>query len=244
MPTPEDNKKDRATQPEKITAEEFLTTEGQMRFLGKFLPVRSEVIYDFYHTSRDGHKTKRSITRNFRAAIRLVVGGFNETVPELYRLYYNRLFSTIWLALNWGPYTQEIKKLPDPQLRIYISQINSVDLCWQPAVENAPEGGLFVEVGTGLSDGWARIASLKPHARIVSITFERDQAEIARRIAKKLGLADRVTIRTGDIFDPATTRDLIGVADAVTAMGVIAHFPPQRKAEGLRKFAALPKPAP
>ncbi|MFF3110875.1 SAM-dependent methyltransferase [Kitasatospora sp. NPDC057904] len=222
--------------------EDFLTLDGQKRFLDAFLPVRNQVIRDFYRDGGSGHDASRSPGRKWRAALRLLGTRGDETVPELYRLYYNRLFSAIWLALNWGPYTPEIRAVADPLLRIHLSQVNSVDTCWKPAVESAPADGLLVEVGTGLSDGWARIALLMPQVRIVSITIERDQAEIGRRIAGELGLADRVRFRVGDIFSPGTTRDLAGRADAVTAMGVIPHFPPPRKAEGLRAMGAMLKP--
>ena len=219
-----------------------LTIDGQIRFLDTFLPVRDDVIHDFYHPPHKAGPTRNGTIRNLRAATRLLGTGSTETVPDIYQRYYNRLFSTIWLALNWGPYTPEIRKIEDPQLRIYLAQLNSVDTCWEPALRTSPEDGLLVEIGTGLSDGWVRIATLMPHVRIVSITIESDQAEIARRIAGKLGLADRVEIRVGDIFDPATTHDLTGAADAVTAMGVLPHFPPHRKAEGLHGMATMLKP--
>ncbi|MFC0843679.1 SAM-dependent methyltransferase [Streptomyces noboritoensis] len=205
--------------------------------------MRNAAIRDFYHTPRDGLELRQSRRQQLRAALRLLGNGTGETVPELYRLYYNRLFSTIWLALNWGPYTPEIRRIADPQQRMYLSQVHSVDTCWQPAVQNAPEDGLLVEIGTGLSDGWARIALLMPKVKLVSLTIEADQAEMARSIAARLGVADRVEVRVGDLFDPATTRDLVGTADAVTAMGVIPHFPPPRKADGLHAMAALLKPS-
>ncbi|MBD0746749.1 cyclopropane-fatty-acyl-phospholipid synthase family protein [Streptomyces sp. CBMA152] len=241
MSNTDDTAKDVTPQAARTTPEGFLTVEGQQRFLDLFLPVRNEVIHDFYHPP-GGSKDQQSMTQKLRAAVRILGGGAKETVAEMYRLHFNHLFSTIWLALDWGPYTPEIRKIADPLRRLHLSQVNSVDTCWQPAVEAAPEDGLLVELGTGLSDGWARLALLMPHARIVSITIERDQAEMARRIADKLGLSDRVEIRVGDIFDPATTHDLIGAADAITAMGVIPHFPPPRKAEGLRRMAATLKP--
>ncbi|QCX73885.1 hypothetical protein C9F11_00910 [Streptomyces sp. YIM 121038] len=228
--------------------EGFLRVEGQTKFLETFLPVRNEVIHGFYRTSRSSRTSRTSRAprtgkrKDLRAAVRLLGGGAKDTVPDLYRLYYNRLFSMIWLALDWGPYTAEIRQVADPQRRIHLSQVNSVDRCWQPAVESAPKDGRLIEVGTGLSDGWARIAHLLPQVEIVSLTIERDQAEIGRRIAERLGLSDRVTFRVGDLFDPATTRDLAGSADAVTAMGVVPHFPPPRKAEGMRAMAAMLKP--
>ncbi|WP_030241918.1 class I SAM-dependent methyltransferase [Streptomyces sp. NRRL S-350] len=231
-----------ASAPERPLPDGFLTLEGQQRFLDTFLPVRNRVLREFYHGPRTRDRAPRTAAPAWRAAIRLLGTRTDETVPELYRLYYNRLFAAIWLALNWGPYTPAIRQLPDPLQRIHLSQVNSVDTCWRPAVESAPPDGLLVEVGTGLSDGWARLALLMPQARIVTITIERDQAEIGRRIARELGLHDRVRFRVGDVFSPGTTQDLAGQADAVTAMGVIPHFPPPRKAEGLRAMAAMLKP--
>jgi methyltransferase family protein len=243
MSSPEDTQNQKTTSRSERTApDSFLTIEGQRRFLDTFLPIRNQVIHDFYHSPGNGLPTGQDRRQNLRAAIRLLGGGADETVPDIYRLYYNRLFSAIWLALNWGPYTEEIRQLTDPQLRVYHSQLNSVDTCWQPAVEDAPDDGLLVEIGTGLSDGWARIALLKPHINIVSITIESDQAEIARSIADRLDVADRVQIRVGDIYDPDTTSDLAGRADAVTAMGVLPHLPDARKAEGLSAMASMLKP--
>ncbi|WP_406346763.1 SAM-dependent methyltransferase [Streptomyces sp. NBC_00648] len=240
--SPSDGTANDLTPAKRRPPEGFLALEGQIRFLETFLPVRNAAIHDFYHTPRDDLEIRPSRRQQLRAALRLLGNGTGETVPELYRLYYNRLFSTIWLALNWGPYTPEIRQIADPQQRMYLSQVHSVDTCWQPAVQSAPEDGLLVEIGTGLSDGWARIALLMPKVKLVSLTIEADQAEMARSIAARLGVADRVEVRVGDLFDPATTRDLVGTADAVTAMGVIPHFPPPRKADGLRAMAALLKP--
>jgi len=130
------------------------------------------------------------------------------------------------LSISIGVYDSEIHAVPDTARRLILAQVNTVDTTWRPAVSRLADlggKGLIVEVGTGRGNSVARLATLLPEARIVSITISPEQHEIVRELVRELGLTN-VEVRRGDIFDPTVTADLVGQADAVGAIEVILHF--------------------
>jgi len=69
------------------------------------------------------------------------------------------------------------------------------------------QAGLVLELGTYCGYSATRMASVAPHARIVSVEFSADNAAIARRILDHAGVGDRVSVVVGHLGDGGTTAD-------------------------------------
>jgi cyclopropane fatty-acyl-phospholipid synthase-like methyltransferase len=216
-----------------------LSIEGKRAFAEDFVRVRDEVETEYY-AEVDRVVSGATRTRQFLGALfRPAIGRKVKDAEQFYQTY-GRLMRWAWLSISIGIYDDGIHAITDPAGRLHTAQVNTVDTAWQAALACAPEDGLFVEVGTGRGNSIARLAQLRPRARVISITISPEQAQIAGKIAQKLG-ASNVEIRRGDIFDPAVTQDLQGQADAVTAIEVTGHFPHDMKAKGIAMLAAMLK---
>jgi ribosomal protein L3 glutamine methyltransferase len=78
-------------------------------------------------------------------------------------------------------------------------------------------------------------ARVFPNARIVAVDLSPDALEVAKRNIEDHGLADRVSLKQGDLFAPVTNArfDLILANPPYVDEGTMADFPPE--------FAAEPK---
>ncbi len=222
--------------------QEFFTPEGQTAFARQFVAARDAAENSYYH-EHDRTVTPRMRSSKFLRA--LIKPAINQPVKDAQEFYetFGRLMRWAWLSVSVGVYNEPIQTINDPALRLHTAQVNTIDIAWQAAfsqIDYADKNKLIVEVGTGRGNSVARLASLFPHARIVSITISPEQAHIAQQTVTNLGF-NNVEIRRGDIFDPTITQDLIGQADAVAAIEVTGHFPDERKAEGIGRFAQLLK---
>ncbi len=219
--------------------QQALSLDGKQAYIEEFVSARDEV-EDAYYSEVDRHSTPAQRTRKFLSAlVNPAIGRPVEDAEQFYETF-GRLMRRAWLSISVGIYTGPIASLPDAALRLHTAQTNTVDLAWQAALARAPKKGLLVEVGTGRGNSVVRLARLLPGVRIVSITISPEQARIVQALAEKLKLRN-VEIRQGDIFDPATHTDLLGKADAVTAIEVTGHFPHERKGAGVAIFASLLK---
>ncbi len=236
----------------------LLSTEGQMAFVDYFVEARDRVENRYYAELDAGTTRRERTTALMRGFINPLIGKPIAN-PEAFYSFMERLTRWVWLSVSLGIYNNEINAIQDPARRLLVSNVNTVDVAWDAAIRQqikAEKGGLLVEIGTGRGNSIIRLAYLLPQTKVVSITICPEQAHIASALAKELG-ADNVEVRLGDIFDPDTTKDLVGKADAVTAIEVTGHFPRERKSEGMAVMGqmlksgaplslidlALPKPA-
>ncbi|MEP7286009.1 MAG: class I SAM-dependent methyltransferase [Chloroflexota bacterium] len=217
--------------------------QGQRAFAQTFIAARDKV-ENVYYALADEQTTPAARTRKFLGAMLDPILGKPMSDAEQFYQTFGRLMRSAWLSISVGLYDEEIQHIEDVAQRLIIAQVNTVDINWRPAVShiaNTSKGGLIVEVGTGRGNSIARLATLLPDTRIVSVTISPEQREIVQGIVTEMGLSN-VEIRLGDIFDPSVTEDLVGQADAVGAIEVILHFPTNRKVEGMRMMTRLLKP--
>jgi cyclopropane fatty-acyl-phospholipid synthase-like methyltransferase len=219
------------------------TLAGRQAFADAFIAARDKVEADYYAVA-DQRSSPGARSRRFLAStLKPVIGRPIGDVEQFYQTY-GRLVRWAWLSISIGVYDAEIHAVPDTARRLILAQVNTVDTTWRPAVSRLADlggKGLIVEVGTGRGNSVARLATLLPEARIVSITISPEQHEIVRELVRELGLTN-VEVRRGDIFDPSVTADLVGQADAVGAIEVILHFRPPGKVVGMRTMAGLLRP--
>ncbi|MFB9908846.1 SAM-dependent methyltransferase [Allokutzneria oryzae] len=213
----------------------------QLTFASAFTAARDAVEEEYYADLARGHSAaelrRHYLTSMAKPLLGRAIGG-----PVEFYDTWGRLMRHAWLSLSFGVYGAEHRALPDPATRLAAAQVNTVDLAWEPALAAAPAQPLLVDVGTGRGNSAARLALAHPAARVVTLTLSPEQAEIARRITTRLGVADRVEVRVADVLDATATADLVGRADGVTAIEVAGHFPEERTADGFRAMAALLKP--
>jgi predicted O-methyltransferase YrrM len=224
--------------------EERYALAGKQQFLEGFIPVR-DVIEDAYYAEADQRTTPSVRTRKFLGAlVNPIIGRPMRDAEHFYQTF-GRLMRRAWLSISLGLYDDAIEGVQDTARRLLLAQLHTVDTNWRPAVSHiasAHQGrGLIVEVGTGRGNSVARLATLLPDTRIVSITISPEQHELVSRLAQKLGLKN-VEIRRGDLLDPSLTEDLAGQADAVGAIEVVLHFPTARKPEAMQRLARMLKP--
>jgi cyclopropane fatty-acyl-phospholipid synthase-like methyltransferase len=219
------------------------TLAGKAEFADVFTAARDEV-EEAYYAAADRLTTPGARSRRFLAAmINPMIGRPMRDAEEFYQTF-GRLMRRAWLSVSLGMYDPEIEAVADTARRLALAQVNTVDTNWLPAVSRvagAAGAGLIVEVGTGRGNSVARLATLLPRARIVSITISPEQHEIAEAVVRTMGLTN-VEIRRGDIFDPGVTEDLVGQADAVGAIEVVLHLPAEMKAAGMGMMTRLLKP--
>lgn len=213
----------------------------QLAFARVFINARDAVEEEYYTDLARRHSPADLRRQYLTSMAKPLVGRALGGPVEFYDTW-GRIMRHAWLSLSFGVYDARHRALPDPVTRLAAAQVNTVDLAWEPALAMAPAEPLLVDVGTGRGNSAARLALAHPAARVVTLTLSPEQAEIARRITTRLGVADRVEVRVADVLDPAATADLVGQADGVTAIEVVGHFPPDRAADGVRTMAALLKP--
>ena len=215
--------------------------QDQLVFAREFIEARDAVEEEYYADLFRRHSPaelrRHYLTSMAKPLLGRAIGG-----PVEFYDTWGRIMRHAWLSLSFGVYGDEHRALRDPATRLAAAQVNTVDLAWEPALAAAPKEPLLVDVGTGRGNSAARLALAHPTARVVTLTLSPEQAEIARRIAARLGVADRVEVRVADVLDATTTADLVGRADGVTAIEVAGHFPEERTADGFRAMAALLKP--
>jgi SAM-dependent methyltransferase len=217
-----------------------LTAANKQAFAQRFVQVRDEVERHYY-ADADNHTSAGTRTRRFLGALINPIIGRPVNDAEHFYQTFGRLMRWAWLSISVGIYDDDITAVPEPDRRLHTAQVNTVDIAWRPTISRQPEDGLIVEVGTGRGNSIARLAQLFPRARIVSITISPEQASIAQQIIQQMGVTN-VEVRLGNIFDRSVSRDLLGQADAVSAIEVTGHFHYDRKAEGIGIFASLLKP--
>jgi cyclopropane fatty-acyl-phospholipid synthase-like methyltransferase len=217
---------------------------GKQAFIDGFTPTRDAVETAYYQKADLSTQPGQRARKFLGAMITPMLGRPMRDAEEFYQTY-GRLMRWAWLSISLGSYNSELLAVQDPQTRLNLAQVNTMDITWRPVISHLSSLGsapkTIVEIGTGRANSVVRLAQLFPDARIVSVTISAEQYEIARGIVKKLGL-NNVEIRLGNIFDPAIHSDLIGQADGVGAIEVTGHFPYERKAEGIGIFASLLKP--
>lgn len=212
----------------------LLSTEGQMAFVDYFVEARDRV-EDRYYAEVDGDTTAHQRAMTLLGGFVKPLLGMQIANPQQFYSFLGRLTRWAWLSTSLGIYNDEINAIADPARRLLTAHVNTVDIAWDAAIRQqikAETGGLLVEVGTGRGNSIIRLAYLLPQTKVVSITITPEQADISTALAKDLG-ADNVEVRLGDIFDPDITKDLVGKADAVTAIEVNGHFTHERKTEGM-----------
>ncbi len=222
--------------------DQALTVKGKQQFMESYTAVRDQ-IEDTYFLEADKTSSPGERTRKFLGSmINPLIGRPVNDAAHFYQTY-GRLMRRAWLSISLGIYNDEIRQVSDIQRRLNLAQVNTIDLNWRPALHhlaNQPDG-LIVEIGTGRGNSVVRLAQLLPHIKIISITISEEQHAISSRLVRELELSN-VEIRLGDIFDRANSNDLIGKADAVGAIEVTGHFPPEQKIEGITIFASMLKP--
>ena len=216
---------------------------GKSAFLETFVAARDEVEAAYYEVA-DRQTTPNERARKFLGAMLNPILGKPMRDPEQFYQTFGRLMRRAWLSCSVGMYGDDVQRVAGDAERLILAQVNTVDINWRPAVSRIARAGgrgLIVEVGTGRGNSVARLATLLPEARIVSLTISPEQRDIAQGIVKEMRL-DNVEVRLADVFDPAATADLVGEADAVGAIEVVLHFPAARKLEGMRLMTRLLKP--
>lgn len=78
---------------------------------------------------------------------------------------------------------------------------------------------IIVDFGCGVGGTMFRLAERFPSARLSGVTVSRRQVEVARRLARELGYADRCSFSHADF----QTADLALEADAIVAVEAFAH---------------------
>ena len=219
--------------------------QGKQAFLDAFLPVRNRVESEYY-AAADLMTTPGERTRKFFSAqLNPIIGKPIANVEQFYQTF-GRLMRYAWLSLSVGLYDSEIQAIPDIERRLLLAQVNNVDINWRAAVSHIDQHlsgkGTIVEVGTGRGNSAIRLALMLPLTQIISVTISPEQYEIVSAIVREMGLSN-LEVRLADIFDPASTQDLIGRADAAGAIEVVLHFPTARKLEGMRRLTDLLKPS-
>jgi cyclopropane fatty-acyl-phospholipid synthase-like methyltransferase len=209
-------------------------------FAHRFVTARDKV-EALYYAEADRAMTPGVRTSKFLGALFNPIIGRPVKDAEHFYETFGRLMRQAWLSVSVGIYNDDITALSETASRLHTAQVNTIDLAWRPTVSTIPADGLIVEIGTGRGNSVARLAQLFPQARIVTITISPEQKVIADQVIAEMGITN-VEIRQGDIFDPAVTDDLVGQADAVGAIEVTGHFPHERKAEGIGRFARMLKP--
>jgi cyclopropane fatty-acyl-phospholipid synthase-like methyltransferase len=233
-----DNQRDFDTQ-FPVTFEDRLSLDEKRNFARSFVAARDAVEGDYY-AGIDKTVSAQQRTRRFLGA--LIDPAIGRSVRDVEAFYqtFGRLMRWAWLSVSVGIYSPEIGALDDVAQRLHIAQVNTVDTAWRLAYAlQKPQ--LIVEIGTGRGNSIARLAQLFPQAQIVSITISPEQCEISRQLMQTLGVTN-VEVRLGDLFDEGVTADLVGAADAVTAIEVTGHFAHERKAQGIGFMARLLKP--
>ncbi|UQA57552.1 SAM-dependent methyltransferase [Polyangium aurulentum] len=216
---------------------------GKSAFVEAFVGARDKVEAAYYEIA-DRQTTPNERARKFLGAMLNPVLGKPMRDPEQFYQTFGRLMRRAWLSCSVGMYGDDVQRVATEAERLILAQVNTVDINWRPAVSRIARAGgrgLIVEVGTGRGNSVARLATLLPEARIVSLTISPEQHDIVKGIVEEMGLSN-VEIRRADIFDPAATADLVGEADAVGAIEVVLHFPTARKLEGMRLMTRLLKP--
>lgn len=234
----------RARFPLPAALEARYTLPGKQEFLERFLPSR-DAVEAAYYALADQQSTPSERTRRFLGAMLNPMLGKPMRDAEHFYQTFGRLMRWGWLSISLGLYDDSIQSVADPARRLLLAQVHTVDTNWRPAVSHIAQAhggrGLLVEVGTGRGNSVARLATLLPGTRIVSLTISPEQHELVTRLVGELGLKN-VEIRRGDLFDAALTEDLVGQADAVGAIEVVLHFPAELKLEGMQRMARLLKP--
>jgi catechol O-methyltransferase len=80
--------------------------------------------------------------------------------------------------------------------------------------------GLAVELGTYCGYGALRIARAAPSARVLSVEFSADNADVARRVWAHAGVGDRVQCVVGSIGDGGRTLDVLTAEHGLSAGGL------------------------
>jgi arsenite methyltransferase len=86
-----------------------------------------------------------------------------------------------------------------------------------------PEGGVLLDLGCGSARLLARLALGRPDARFVGLDLSKPMLDAGRQLLQKLGLADRVELRSGDM----TTLDgeLPDQLDLISCDWALHHLP-------------------
>lgn len=226
--------------------EQQLSLGGKLDFLREFVAIRDAVEGEYYAAADARTTPQQRALRFLKTMIDPLLGRKVQDAEQFYQTY-GRLMRLAWLSISMGLYDAAIQQVPDVQQRLNLAQVNTVDVAWRPALHHLqhrqPSTGepLLVEIGTGRGNSITRLARLLPHAKIISITISGEQHQLTSRLARKWNLHN-VEVRLGDILSRELTSDLQGRADAVGAIEVTGHFPPERKIAGIGCFARLLKP--
>jgi ribosomal protein L3 glutamine methyltransferase len=118
--------------------------------------------------------------------------------------------------------------------RSFIGELLFTGLVGEGGLIESPEAvGAVLELCTGGGSLAILAARLFPNARIDAVDLSTDALEVARRNISDHGLADRITLREGDLYQPLGERryDLILANPPYVAAESLAAFPPEFAAE-------------
>jgi SAM-dependent methyltransferase len=95
---------------------------------------------------------------------------------------------------------------------------------WIPALEGVQgkleKGGRVADVGCGHGASTVLMAKAFPASRFVGFDYHQGSIEVARQVAKREGVADRVTFEVASAKDyPGTDYDLVAFFDSLHDMG-------------------------
>jgi SAM-dependent methyltransferase len=95
---------------------------------------------------------------------------------------------------------------------------------WIPALEDVQakleKGGRVADVGCGHGASTVLMAKAFPKSRFVGFDYHQGSIEVARQVAKREGVADRVTFEVASAKDyPGTDYDLVAFFDSLHDMG-------------------------
>jgi len=117
------------------------------------------------------------------------------------------------------------EKIPWPFTRLYDKYPNRIFVKWFERIAmNIKDGhisGSIVDIGTGPGRLPIEIAKRVENAEVVGIDLSEDMVNIAKRNAKKAGLADRVKFKLASAYNTGFEDNSI---DLVVSTGMIHHL--------------------
>jgi ribosomal protein L3 glutamine methyltransferase len=118
--------------------------------------------------------------------------------------------------------------------RSFIGELLFGEMVGEGGLIDAPEAVASVlDLCTGGGSLAILAARIFPNARVDAVDLSKDALEVARRNVDEHGLADRITLHSGDLFEPLGERryDVILTNPPYVDAQALAAFPPEFAAE-------------